>query len=303
VIVQVLEEGENESGLKRGMGFPSLSYKTHTTQICLQKESWGISLVFNFHLISSPPTCFSNGCEGLSQKAKHPKNRLYELHGSLMDIKCSNKDCDYYEKDNFKEPICPALAVEDAIKNFAPTAKQSSRDTATTDDVTSKISGLTVENKKENEKNAPKPAPKFEPRPNPLADIIASLSPIMTDEMRAEPVPDVKDLPHCPKCSSLLRPAVVWFGESLSVPQYNEIITWIDEERKLDLMIVIGTKGEVFPAGKFVDIAKEKGARVCVVNMDKNHLGTLVAREKKDWVFEGNAAEILPVLFEGILLN
>jgi hypothetical protein len=37
--------------------------------------------------------------------------------------------------------------------------------------------------------------------------------------------------------------------------------------------------------------------------MDKNHLGTLVAREKKDWVFESNAAEILPVLFEGILLN
>jgi NAD-dependent SIR2 family protein deacetylase len=36
------------------------------------------------------------------------------------------------------------------------------------------------------------------------------------------------------------------------VPQYNEIIAWIDEEKKLDLMIVIGTKGEVFPAGKFV---------------------------------------------------
>lgn len=68
-------------------------------------------------------------------------------------------------------------------------------------------------------------------------------------------------------------------------------------------MIVIVTKGEVFPAGRFVDIAKEHGARVCVVNKDQNHLGSLLVREKKDWVFEGDGAEILPVLFEGILLN
>jgi len=162
---------------------------------------------------------------------------------------------------------------------------------------------MTVKEKANKEKSVSKAIPKHEPTSNPLADIIASLSPIMTDEMRAEPVPDVKDLPHCPKCSSLLRPAVVWFGESLSVPQYKEIIAWIDEERKLDLMIVIGTRGEVYPAGRFVDIAKEKGARICVINMDKNHLGLLTPREKKDWVFEGNAAEILPVLFEGILLN
>ncbi|TVY75792.1 NAD-dependent protein deacylase [Lachnellula suecica] len=257
-----------------------------------------------FNVIMPTHRAITDISEGLSQKAKHPKDRLYELHRSLLDIKCSNKECDYYDKDNFEEPVCPALAVDDAIAHFASTAEQSSKEVVTTNEVASKISSLTVEGGKENEgKTDPKPAPKFEPRPNPLADIIASLSPIMTDEMRAEPVPDIKDLPHCPKCSSLLRPAVVWFGESLSVPQYNEITAWIDEERKLDLMIVIGTKGEVFPAGRFVDIAKGKGARICVVNMDKNHLGMLTVREKKDWVFEGNAAEILPVLFEGILLN
>lgn len=35
----------------------------------------------------------------------------------------------------------------------------------------------------------------------------------------------------------------------------------MDEEKKLDLMVVIGTKEEVFPAGKFVDIAKIKGCQ------------------------------------------
>jgi len=132
-----------------------------------------------------------------------------------MDIKCSNKECDYYEKDNFKEPICPALAVENAIEHFALTATQFLNDKASTEEVESKLAELTVKRaKKESEKES-KLAPTFEPRPNPLADIIASLSPVVTDEIRAEPVPDVKDLPHCPKCSSLLRPAVVWFGESL----------------------------------------------------------------------------------------
>lgn len=127
-----------------------------------------------------------------------------------MDIKCSNKECGYYEKDNFIEPICPALAVDEAIENFVHSANESSKDTAATDAVASKLSYLKVKGeRKENEKATPSLVPKFEPRPNPLADIITSLSPIMTDEMRAEPVPEIKDLPYCPKCSSLLRPAVV----------------------------------------------------------------------------------------------
>ncbi|TVY39843.1 NAD-dependent protein deacylase [Lachnellula subtilissima] len=102
--------------------------------------------------------------DGLSQKAKHPKDRLYELHGSLMDVKCSNTECDYYEKDNFTEPICPALAVENAIEAFAPTATQSLNDKASTEEIASKLAQLTVKRaKKENEKES-KPAPTFEPR-------------------------------------------------------------------------------------------------------------------------------------------
>ena len=130
-------------------------------KMCVQKEVPGeFFLSFTFTESFQHRTYFSNNSEGLSQKAKHPKDRLYELHGSLMDIKCSNKECDYYDKDNFKEPICPALAVEDVIEHFAPAAKQSSKDKAAADDVTSKLSGLTVKDeKKENEKTAPKPAP------------------------------------------------------------------------------------------------------------------------------------------------
>jgi len=242
----------------------------------------------------------TNVLTGLSQKAGHPKDQLYELHGSLLDIKCSNKECDYYDKDNMDDPVCPALAVDAGIRSFAPKLEPTPANEPSVDEVASNLSTMTVKNGKKKKKVN---VPDYEPISNPLADIIAAMSPVITDEMRAEPVPDISELPQCPRCSSLLRPGVVWFGESLSRTQYDEIIAWIDEERKLDLMIVIGTKGEVYPAGRFVDIAKEKGARICVVNMDKDHIGSLVVREGKDWVFEGDAAEILPVLFEGVLLN
>lgn len=63
--------------------------------------------------------------------------------------------------------------------------------------------------------------PQYERRPG-LQKILYSLSPIITDEMREELVPTLK-LPHCPKRSSLLRPGVVWFGESLSQSMFDEI--------------------------------------------------------------------------------
>ncbi|KAH6666969.1 DHS-like NAD/FAD-binding domain-containing protein [Halenospora varia] len=189
--------------------------------------------------------------DGLSEKANHPRDRLYPLHGSLLDIKCSNRLCDYYDKDNFQDPICPALEVKDPKASFASKSKDTETEISSTDEL---------------------------------------------------PTPSIDQLPHCPKCTSLLRPAVVWFGESLSQPQFDEINAWIEEEPKLDLMLIVGTMAEVMPAARFVTIAKSRGARLCFVNMDGGHTGDVVVREK-DWVFVGDASVILPVIFEGILVN
>lgn len=67
-------------------------------------------------------------------------------------------------------------------------------------------------------------------------------------------------------------------------------------------MPVVGTTAQVYPAAKFVQRAKEEGARIAVIDIDEGHLGHNVLR-KQDWVFEGNAEEILPALFEGTLEN
>jgi NAD-dependent deacetylase len=56
--------------------------------------------------------------------------------------------------------------------------------------------------------------------------------------------------PHC-ECGALLRPDVVWFGETL--PQ-DSIARAVDAIRSADLLLVIGTSGVVYPAAGFVTL-------------------------------------------------
>lgn len=91
---------------------------------------------------------------------------------------------------------------------------------------------------------------------------------------------------------------------------FDEINTWIDKEKRLDLMLVIGTRAEVFPAARFVARAREKGARIAVIDLDEGgegvgmgECGGVPLREGKDWRFVGDAAEVLKVLFQGVLEN
>ncbi|PVH76467.1 DHS-like NAD/FAD-binding domain-containing protein [Cadophora sp. DSE1049] len=235
--------------------------------------------------------CLTQNVDGLSQRAGHPKERLFELHGSLMDIKCSNKECDYIDKENFAEPICPALAGDpEQPSSFSFSAKR----TFTTQRRDATLST------KPSRTNAHEEY-KYKREPNPLEALLESLSPTITPEMRQVVIPE-SELPHCPKCDSLLRPGVVWFGEALSKPMFDEINAWIEKEKKLDLMLVIGTMAEVYPAARFVHLAKEKGARVAIINLDAEHTGG-IGLGKNDWMFGGDVEEVLEVLFEGVLLN
>ena len=47
--------------------------------------------------------------------------------------------------------------------------------------------------------------------------------------------------------SGLLRPGVVWFGENLDSQMMKKIEQWL-RKGKVDLCIVIGTSGTVYPA-------------------------------------------------------
>ncbi|KAK7741804.1 hypothetical protein SLS53_004868 [Cytospora paraplurivora] len=114
------------------------------------------------------------------------------------------------------------------------------------------------------------------------------------------PVPeiDVADLPHCPQCkTSLLRPGVVWFGEALDGAMLDATDEWIDSA-PIDLILVVGTAAVVYPAAGYTKMARSKGAVVAVINPDPTAGAGL---RDTDFFFQGDAAEILPRLFEKVI--
>ena len=82
----------------------------------------------------------------------------------------------------------------------------------------------------------------------------------------------------------------------------EEIDAWV-EEGNVDLMLVIGTTAKVYPAAGYVSQAKAKGARIVVVNMEgqADQLGSAGNLREKDFLFEGDAAKILPEILKPVI--
>ncbi len=95
---------------------------------------------------------------------------------------------------------------------------------------------------------------------------------------------------HNCKEKGMLRPHIVWFGESLN-PEHLEITT--NALSECDIFIVIGTSGVVYPAAGFVSIAKKFGKKtVCVNKEEPDNIGYF------DEFYKGKAGELLPeILF------
>ena len=98
------------------------------------------------------------------------------------------------------------------------------------------------------------------------------------------PLPELP--PHCPACGGLLRPDVVWFGESLPAEVLDA--AWAAAAR-CSLMLVIGTSAVVQPAASLPLVALGNGARLVEVNPAETPLSAH-AHE----VLRGPAAEMLP---------
>lgn len=95
-------------------------------------------------------------------------------------------------------------------------------------------------------------------------------------------------LPTCRQCGGLLRPHIVWFGESLR----EEDLRRCDEAlRACDLLLVIGTSGVVYPAAGFASVAKQAGALVIEINLESTKQSDLA-----DLSLQGRAKDLVPLL-------
>lgn len=95
-------------------------------------------------------------------------------------------------------------------------------------------------------------------------------------------------LPTCEQCGGLLRPGVVWFGESLSRDVWQQADY---AARECGALLVIGTSAQVHPAAALAWIAHNSGARVMEVNLEPTPAAEIAAIG-----LYGRSAEILPKL-------
>lgn len=125
----------------------------------------------------------------------------------------------------------------------------------------------------------------------PLTPALANAS--MDDNVGVERIPE-SQLPHCPQCNSLLRPGVVWFGESLpydAIFRADEYISAGD----VDLVLVVGTSATVWPAAGYIEEVAQRGGKVAVFNIDES------TKWPDGWFFQGDSAEWLPKALEPVI--
>ncbi len=101
---------------------------------------------------------------------------------------------------------------------------------------------------------------------------------------------DLGPLPPRCGCGALLRPGVVWFGETLPRGAFESAVRAAERSR---LVLVVGTSGLVHPAASIPVLASRSGAWVVEINPESTPL-TEIADER----LVAPAGIVLPALLE-----
>lgn len=101
-----------------------------------------------------------------------------------------------------------------------------------------------------------------------------------------------KGLKHCPSCESLLRPDIVWFGESYD----NRLLTkaW-EQSKQCHVVFVIGTSANVSVPSNLALTAIRNGALGIEINPESTSLTPSMQLH-----FAGKSGEILPEIFKEV---
>ncbi len=93
-------------------------------------------------------------------------------------------------------------------------------------------------------------------------------------------------LPECPECRHLLRPGVVWYGETLDQEVLGKAFAWATNA---SACLVVGTSAVVEPAASIPRLVLQNGGAVVEVNPERTPLSELATV-----VVHGTAAELVP---------
>jgi NAD-dependent deacetylase len=96
------------------------------------------------------------------------------------------------------------------------------------------------------------------------------------------------EVPRCAGCGALLRPDVVWFDETLPP---DALQAAEGAARRCQILLVVGTSAEVYPAAALPDYAKSAGATIVEINPNPTPLSDFA-----DYVLRGPGGAVLPAL-------
>lgn len=120
-----------------------------------------------------------------------------------------------------------------------------------------------------------------------------ALEPIQEVETRV--LEGREEVPRCRKCGGVLKPDAVFFGEA--IPSKALVISQV-QCQKCDLLLVIGTSLQVFPAAQIPINVKMKypAATVVEINMEPSALHKQVT----DYLLLGSAGTLLTQLMDAV---
>jgi NAD-dependent deacetylase len=116
----------------------------------------------------------------------------------------------------------------------------------------------------------------------------------MKCKKRQEATPAIiEKIPPMCRCGGVLKPYIVFFGEEIPL---DALLRVEEVSTQTDVLLVIGTTGEVFPASSIPIEVKERGASIIEVNTaPSSYTNTLI-----DIYLQGQATVILKNLEDEI---
>ena len=107
-------------------------------------------------------------------------------------------------------------------------------------------------------------------------------------DFKEEILTEISGLPPLCKCGNILRPDVVWFGESLPQDVWKNAINFASS---CDLMIIAGTSLVVSPANTLPIYAKQNNATLVEINPEDTDMSG-----EMDVIIRNTSAESIPKL-------
>lgn len=90
----------------------------------------------------------------------------------------------------------------------------------------------------------------------------------------------------CPDCAGIVKPDVVMFGEKLPKKAFSKAV---DVAQKADVMLVAGSRLEVYPASHLVLVTKSNNGSILIINDTETALDNVA-----DIIVRGNLSACLP---------